>query len=195
MKTSGLKKSIALICFAMLSWVISGYSQNLSLSPNGMQSTENVVSNNLRQIMFDLRDTMGDSDHFPHSFSGITVPVDTNLFVCPGTGSRAGSLASIEERTDYIYAGNNTEQVPRAALIISPPENYDGKYGYVVCTGGEFFHLPPDQVRKLVEEPWLLATNTPAEIIDYMKQRVNVVVPKRFKASYPKAYSPKKLNH
>ena len=96
-------------------------------------------------------------------------------------------METVEDWTDFIYVGNNTEQVPYAALIISPPENYHGDYGYLLTVDGVFLRLPAAQLRKVVEEPWLLATNTPPQNIDYLKRQIVLRVPKRFSVLYANA--------
>jgi hypothetical protein len=177
------------ICFGICLLILGCAKQPFS-GANIAQDTDLIVSNQFRQIYVQLRYAMDDSDHFPHSFAELNqLSVDKNLFVCPGTGSRATALATIEEWTDYIYIGNDTEQVPRAALVISPPENHRGEYGYVLFVDGVILRLPPDQVRMLVKEPWLLATNTPPDNVNYLKKRIAVHVPKRLQTFYPDAYN------
>jgi hypothetical protein len=102
-----------------------------------------TVSNQMKRVYFELRDALGDGDHFPVSFAEMkSRSVNRHLFILPGSGSKIGNMESVEDWTDFIYVGNNTELVPDVALIISPPENHGGEYGYVVEVDGVFVKLP-----------------------------------------------------
>jgi hypothetical protein len=128
---------------------------------------------------------MGKNDSFPKTLAKLSRPnLDNNLFVCPGTGSQAASMRTVEEWADYIYIGNVWEGVSRTALVLSPPENHGGDYGYVVCVDGYITRLPAAQCRPLVKEPWRMNTNASASNIDYLKNRVSVRVPKRLRPYY-----------
>ena len=158
--------------------------------PRSDTSRETAFSNQLRQVYFQLRGEVGDGDHFPSNFVELgSSQLNGALFVCPETGNQPGTMDKIEDWSDFVYIGNNTEEIPDAPLIISPPENHDGKYGFVVFVDGVVSQLPAPQVRNLVKEPWLLITNTPEANIAYMKKRVTVFVPKKFKSLYPDAYN------
>jgi hypothetical protein len=174
------------VCFVGL--LITGCSQNLYPSSNNVwqvDAEEISVSNNLVRIWSLLRDAKGDRDRFPKSLSELKLsPEEKNLFVCPGTGSQPETLDTIDEWTDYIYIGGVWEGSPKTALIISPPENYQGKYGYVLCVGYWVFRLPPNQIRMLVKTPWLLDTNASVENIDYLKKGITVHIPKRLQSNY-----------
>jgi len=193
MNSETLTRNAIRIVLILIGCVTFGYGQVPQPKSNISETNELVASNNLRQLVVCLRNVMGDSDHFPGSFADINIPVSPSLFICPGTGNKPGSILSVEQWTDYIYVGNNTEDAPNAALIISPPENHNGKYGLVVCADGACFQLPPDRVRDIVNEPWLLATNSPMAILDKLKSEVVVHVPERLKKSYPQAYTSRKL--
>ncbi len=141
------------------------------------QSTDTYTSNNLVQIHLLLRGG--------NSFKLFT-PLDPGLFVCPGTGSKPGLMGEIEEWTDYIYIGGLTDNaLQNAAQIISPPENHNGKYGYVLFVDGSVWRLPPEQVRRLIKNPFSMATNEPADVVAYESKRITVNVPKRLKLYYP----------
>lgn len=162
----------------------------ISKSHEQIDAEEISISNNLVCIWSLLHNAAGDRDRFPNSLSELKLsPQDEKLFVYPCTGSRPGTPDTIEEWTDYIYVGGVWDGVPKTALIISPPENHQGKYGYVLCVGLWVFRLPPDQVRMLVKEPWLLATNTPPDNVNYLKKQITVHVPKRLQKLYPEAYN------
>jgi hypothetical protein len=128
---------------------------------------------------------MGKRDTFPRTLAELEpFRVDPQLFVCPGTGGRPGSIRDVEDWTDYVYVGNNSEVVPRAALVISPPVNHGGKYGYVLTVDLFIARLPAHEVEMLIKEPWLLSTNTPASNIAYMRQHITVRIPKRLQSYY-----------
>jgi hypothetical protein len=152
-------------------------------APGGSISPDATVTNNLWQIWHLLEDIYTESDTFPKSLSQIPA-ADSNLFVCPGTGSKPGPMATVEDWGDYIYIGGMPDGVPLAALIISPPENHNGKYGYVQCLAGRLVRLPPDEIRKLVSQPLLLDTNASPDGIAYVKEHLSIRVPKRLRDRY-----------
>ena len=154
------------------------------------QSTDTYTSNNLVQIHLLLRG----GNSFPRSLRELGDPVNAKLFtslnpglfVCPGTGRKPGLMGEIEEWTDYIYIGGLTDNaLQNAAQIISPPENHNGKYGYVLFVDGSVWRLPPEQVRRLIKNPFSMATNEPADVVAYESKRITVNVPKRLKLYYP----------
>src|SRR6266498_2203496 len=162
-----------------------------SPSPSSsMQSTDTYTSNSLAQIHLALRR----ADSFPRSLTELGDPVnaklftplDPGLFVCPGTGSKPGLMGEIEEWTDYIYIGGLTDNaLQNAAQIISPPENHNGKCGYVLFVDGSVWRLPPEQVRRLIKNPFSMAAKEPADVVAYENKRITVNVPKRLKLYYP----------
>ncbi len=93
-------------------------------------------------------------------------------------------MRSVEEWTDYIYIGNAWEGIPRAVLVISPPQNHGGKYGYAVCVDGYITRLTEIQIRALVDEPWGLDTNASVSNINYLKKQIFVNVPKKWRRYY-----------
>lgn len=163
--------------------LVSGCVQSLPSAHS--ESPDVVVTNNLRQIWSLLHDAMGDGDSFPRTLAELNrTSVNGNLFICPGIRSQAASMSTVEEWGDYIYIGNVWEGVARAALIISPPENHGGNYGYVVCVDGYMTSLPPAQIRTLVNQPWRLDTNASLSNIDYLKKQLSIRVPKRLRPFY-----------
>lgn len=178
-------RSGALICI-ISSLLISGCSSSSLSRANAEVEMDAAVSNQLKQIWAELRGEMGESDHFAKSLVDLRLPArKRKLFVSPETGSRPGDQNSIEKWTDFIYVGNCSEEVPRAALVISPPENHHGEYGFILCVDGEIFKLPAEQVRMSIATPWLLATNTPQGNLDSLKGRITVFVPDRLRSAYP----------
>lgn len=165
--------------------IISGCARSTTSTADKGRSTDTVVTNNLRQIWFLLRDAMGESDSFPKTLAELNQPgLARDLFVCPGTGSRPGPMLSVEEWTDYIYVGAVWEGVPHTALVISPPENHGGKYGYAVCVDGYLARLPAKEIHQLIRRPWLLDTNAPENNLNHLKEQISIRVPKRLRSSY-----------
>jgi hypothetical protein len=179
--------------------VIVGCEQNTSSLENGTTPTDITVSNNLRSILLNLYCTVNDGGHYPESLSAMTkydikiktesnktsvLDLNSNYFVCPDTGTHAGTMTNVDDWTDYIYVGNSIDSIPSVALIISPPENHHGKYGYVVTPDRGIMRLPPSEVRALVIEPWLLATNETAAHIDDVKRYIKVNVPLKLQPYY-----------
>jgi hypothetical protein len=144
-----------------------------------------VISNQLKQISLELRKEMGDRDHLPFSFAELDSPsVNSNLFLYAISGKSPGKMKDVEDWTDFIYIGNCAEDVPDAALIISPPENHGGKTGHLLTVDGTFMTLPAGLVRQVIQEPWILATNTPQQNIEHLKGEIIVRVPRRFSDLY-----------
>jgi hypothetical protein len=158
-------------------------------SANVAFSAELCVTN-LTAIWWKLIRHMGDGDTFPATLAGLeTVGAKPEWFICPGSTNVPASMASVEEWTDFIYvsgvSGASDLYIP---LLISPPENHAGEFGIVVWRGGNADRLPPDQVRKLIDEPWARAMDTRPESIMADKKEIRLRVPKRFRDVYPRAY-------
>jgi len=150
--------------------------------------------------MLDLNGAIGGDGCFPETLSNLTqfqvvpkegtnawlmVPdLDSNYFVCPGTGSIPGSISNVEEWSDYIYIGNSKNTIPDVPVLISPPENHNGKYGYIVVPGQATMRLPSSEVRAVIKEPWILATNETPDNIENVKRDIIVNVPRRLRAYY-----------
>lgn len=153
-----------------------------------------IIQTRFKRIFFELRNERGDGDHLPVSFTEIeSTGIDRRCFVCPNSESNIGSMKSIAQWTDFIYFGNCKEYLPDAALIVSPPENHHGEYGYLLNQGGIFFKLPAAQLRRVVAEPWLLATNAPMNNIEDFKkgfrEEIVIQMPNRLKNLYRKTMS------
>jgi hypothetical protein len=161
-----------------------------ALSPSVMDQ-QTRLSNHLYKAWCFLRDAKGEGDTFPRSFAELRPnPSQLSLFLCPNSGQSPGSATNIEEWAEFVYVGNNTDQVPRATLMISPPENHHGECGYVVCVDGFIREFPPKFVRELIQQPWKTASNSPPDNLNYMRQRVTVCIPKKWRAAYPSVVSP-----
>ena len=189
MKNNKLCRILLLLAFLTGALIACSRSPHSS-SGEGMTEVtiNNLTITNLKQIYILLRLATGEGDTFPISLGELAKDsVNSNLFVCPGTGHDAGSMRTVEEWTDYIYVGSQPELcVADAALVISPPENYGGKYGIVLFAAGYISKLSADQVRLLVEKPWLLASNAPRADLDQLKKTINVRVPKWLQPYYSK---------
>ena len=180
-----VKKSL-IACSTSVALLVTGCAQPLFSSADDKRSVDSVVTNNLKQIWWLLYDAIGDRDVFPKSLAELNnTNVNANLFICPGRGSKAASMRSIEQWTDYIYVGSVWPGVPRTALIISPPENHGGGYGYVFYADSCMAQLPAATIHALVKEPWIMDTNASASNIDYLKKRISIRVPRRLLQHYP----------
>lgn len=165
----------------------------LSCSPSSSldkQPASQTMSSNLNQVYLVLRK----GNILPTTLAELGLPVNqklfssvnSNLFVCPGTGSKPGPMSQIEEWTDYIYAGSPfADSLMNVALIISPPENHDGTSGYVLFSGGVISRLPTEKVRRLIADPFCLATNESLQNITSARQITVMSVPKRLRTYYP----------
>src|SRR5439155_26888709 len=107
------------------------------------------------------------------------------ILVCPGTGSKPGAINDVEEWTDYIYIGSTPVYFERAAMLISPPENHNGKSGYVLFCNGAISKLPPDEVREFIRHPLRNAPDVQNPELEATRSLVSVRIPKRLQPYYP----------
>ena len=165
---------------------------NLLLCLNGVGCSRDaevkrdaIVTNRLWRIWHALQASQGEADRFPASLARLeTTAVEGIEFTCPGTGSQPGPLKTVEEWGDYIYVGGMSDDIPGGTLLMSPPENHDGRYGYVMLAAGAIRQVSPALARRLVKEPWLTDSNATREAINYMKQGLSVRIPKRLRPFY-----------
>jgi hypothetical protein len=160
-----------------------------SRSSSARHSADLCVSN-LLDVYWIIRWSMHDGIDYPPTLASLARETDrTNLFVCPGTGHKAGNMRNVEDWTDYIYVGNERDtQDPNVALVISPPENHGDKFGIVLWHGGNASVMTPAETRQLIDAPWCMATNAPQDQIDYLKSVIDVRIPERLRSLYPNAY-------
>jgi hypothetical protein len=144
-----------------------------------------VTSNNLRQVGMLLNTWALAGDRFPTNFHGLGPSVNSSLFVVPGLSTNPGPIARIEDWTDYIYLGNLMAGPSfDVAMVISPPENHGGDYGFVLYAGGVVKCLPAEAVRKLIKDPFCIdAKRDPGHAAN---ERLACVmnVPQRLKGYY-----------
>ena len=101
MRTRHIAQRIATTCLALVCLLGASCARTRFLPAEDSGSADAVVTNNLLKIWDILRNTMGESDVFPRTLADLySSNVDTNLFVCPGTGSRAGPMRLVEEWSD-----------------------------------------------------------------------------------------------
>ncbi|HWY75418.1 MAG TPA: hypothetical protein VN281_07370 [Verrucomicrobiae bacterium] len=152
-----------------------------------------VCSNNLVRIAYLLKDAVGPSGAwYPKRLNELPNSVNPSLFICQGTGSHAGRMADIDDWTDLIYVGNLTDDfVMHVALVISPPENHSGSYGYVLFAEGDVCRLASQEVRQLINDPFSEATlaysasDTPDNVAGE-KHRAIINIPRKYRAMYTK---------
>jgi hypothetical protein len=149
-------------------------------------SVDTCVSNCLYQIGLALMDEAGDRNHFVWSFSYLKeAQTEPGIFSCCNTTNPSTASGSVDKWTDYILIGNTpVDWIPQAPIVISPPENHGGKYGYVLYPGLTISRFPADTVRALIREPWCLATNESSDVVEFYKTSVHVQVPDRFRSIY-----------
>jgi hypothetical protein len=138
---------------------------------------------NLREILVLLRAATPGVD-LPSDLSKLaSFTTNRFLFVCPETHHSVGQLTNVMDWTDYIYISGVEEMGPApTAVIICPPANHHGKWGYVGFNDGSFRQASPEEVRRLIAEPWSEASDARPEEIQRLKQRIRVVYPKRAEA-------------
>jgi len=73
--------------------------------------------------------------NYPSNLNILSSDVSPDLFVCPGSWNKPGSLNNAMEWTDYIYVtGLSTSTPPGVPVLICPPENHLGKGGCILDT-------------------------------------------------------------
>jgi hypothetical protein len=144
-----------------------------------------ACSTNMMGIFLELLKAVGPSgDKFPPSLASLSYFTNYALFVCPTTGHVPGTMSNVEEWTDYIYvSGGNQGTMCNVALLISPPENHGGKFGYVLWGYDYVVQLPTDQVRALIKEPWCLKIQGQGWD-EFVKPEIKVHIPARFASIY-----------
>lgn len=158
------------------------------------KSAADLCTTNMMAILSKLDEAEGDGDRFPGSLN-VLLDASPSLFVCPASGHRSGRMTNVDDWTDYIYVPNAQDWMRlRLAVLICPPENHHGKYGHVVFGGGMKERLPPDEVRKLIREPWSAPGEKGCTIWDgvggkipfetYARTNVTVHIPKPLQALY-----------
>jgi hypothetical protein len=79
-------------------------------------------------------------------------------------------------------------------ILICPPENHGGKFENVVWFSSNTDRLSPEQVKRLIREPWSMVQDANPAEIELLKTRIHVRVPKRWAKAYPDAYTPDRPN-
>jgi len=73
--------------------------------------------------------------NYPSNLDMLSNDLSPDLFVCPGSGNKPGSLTNVMEWTDYIYVtGLSTSTPPGVPVLLCPPENHKGKGGSILDT-------------------------------------------------------------
>jgi len=170
----------------------------LTIAGCGRKQSSEIIphdtcSTNMLAIYFELLDwTLPSGDLFPPSLASLTDCTNNALFVCPTTGHVPGAMSNVENWTDYIYvSGGDEGTMCDVALLISPPENHGGKYGYALWGCDYVSQLPADQVRALIKEPWCLPAEACGRLSvrgqgweEFVKPKLKVHIPARFASIY-----------
>lgn len=182
--------SAGLICMLIESACSSRHSRlakNVPLGVLPMNAQSDIIeSNNLARIWAVLEDATRDGYRFPTNLLDVMVmfPDMAKLFISPLAGAEPGDPRNIEDWTDYIYFGNATVDIQFEALIISPPQSYDGKYGYVLFVDGIIYKITPEMVKAILKEPWLFDKWSNESVIDATRRRLQLFVPPKYGAFY-----------
>jgi len=157
-----------------------------SSSPSAPQVPGTVETAHLREIYHLLHGYMLAGDSFPGSFADLRPEYvkDPTIFLSTASNIVPGTLATIEEWTDFIYIGGMSLGTPMAALVISPPENHQGKYGYVLFDGGKISRLSAAETRALILDPLHEETISPVTNVALIRQVMTVRVPKKLRQYY-----------
>lgn len=156
-----------------------------------------ACATNMLQLALWLRIAIGEGYRFPVSLEALAVCTNypnfsNSLLVCPTTGHVPGAISNAEAWTDYIYVGNGDDGgMCDVALVISPPENHGGEYGYVAWGCGNVGKLPAAAVRSLIKAPWCLPAETRGQqkirgdgFDEFVKPTIKICIPARFASIY-----------
>ena len=165
---------------------------NTSTSPHQLAITQpDLELTNLDNLSLLIRYAEGEGDGSPYILQAVAETdlappglMKPELFVCPATGHKPGAIKSVSEWSDYIYVGKMADYMIGAALVICPPENHGGKYGYVLFNGVLSSRLPADQVRRLITNPFCMVTNLSEGLIKHSVTNVVIQIPDRLKPYY-----------
>ncbi len=156
--------------------------------PRGGSAPPAGCAQNLYEVGGLLRDSIPVEPDYPESLADLSsVTTNVGLFVCPVTGHKPHRLKTVEAWSDYIYVASLPLDLedPKVALLICPPENHGGGYGYVLWSTRDVEKLSAADIRRLVETPWCFATNAPQPELDKLRKQVVVRVPKPLRRYYP----------
>jgi hypothetical protein len=142
---------------------------------------EDACKQNLRELRLLVEESLLGDSHYPKKLNDIST-TNTWLFVCPETGHKPGALTNLDEWGDYIYVGNIPYLgAPNAGMILCPPENHGGKYGYVAYVLGNVEKENSEQIRKLIQNLFLKEQNKNATVVNVKSL---VEVPRRYEQLY-----------
>ena len=160
-------------------------------------ASKDECATNLTSMWWLLKDWVGDGDTFPPGLSSLAESAtNLDLFICSGSGRRAppsASITNVDAWSDYIYVANQRDTPPdMVPLLISPPENHGGHYGYVVWNySSKAAQLPASRIRALVVTPWCMETNATELQLQMLKEEIVVRVPDHLRKFYPNPYRAK----
>lgn len=156
-----------------------------------------ACSTNMMQLAVWLRIAMGEGYRYPTTLASLAVCTNypnfsNTLLVCPTTGHVPGAISNVEDWTDYVYVGNGDDGgMCDVALLISPPENHGGKFGYVLWGCGNVTQLDASHVRALIKAPWCLPARAREDTFvredgfdKFVKPTIKVRIPARFAGIY-----------
>jgi len=127
----------------------------------------------------------------PKSFEEMK-PKDLDLaaLICPHTETKIGPFSEASRWADFIYIGGLPGDEPTAIVVISPPENHLGLYGYATDMFRRSKRISKDEIRRIIEKPWIYHPNTGEEKFEnFMKRDMVVRIPEKFKAEYGQSVS------
>jgi len=155
-------------------------------------SADSLCTTNLVIIRVQLHDWGWNGAALPRNLGPLSkVITNSDVFVCPASGHQPGSVANIDEWTDYIYFVQPDDSgPPKVPLLICPPENHNGEFGNVMWRDGNRSRLTPEEIRALIKEPWIMEKSADFAELQYMKETIQVHIPSRFRSTYSNAYAP-----
>ncbi len=122
----------------------------------------------------------------PRSFEEMNPKdLDLSILICPHTDTKIGPFSEASRWADFIYIGGLPDGETTAIVAISPPENHLGLYGYATDMFRRSKRISKDEVRRLIEKPWIYHPNAGEEHFEnFMKRDTVVRIPEKFKAEY-----------
>src|SRR6266705_1566176 len=115
-----------------------------------------ICAQNLHKLGVELRAAIPVAPEYPGSLADLaTVTTNRSLFTCPNTRRPGGDLKIVEDWSNYIYVANLPDLFSdtHVALLICPPENHSGNYGYVLWLDGVAQKLSAPDIRNLIATP------------------------------------------
>ena len=94
--------------------------------------------NNLKQMGLAAAMYTVDHTNSPPDLQSLTGYLNApRIFVCPSTGHSTGTLARVQQWTDYVMVtGASVTTRPDSVMMYCPRQNHKGNGGNILCADG-----------------------------------------------------------